>query len=94
MNKMNSTDLKIVELYKDSIRECVEDGQYQEALDSFRLVMQDCSDLGFEIYWDMVGFWQECYDMTINLPNHPRRVISFVPKRAHEKDEKNEETFE
>ena len=56
--------------------------------------MQDAPDIGFEVYWDMIGFWQECYDMTINVPNHGRRVISFVPKHMREDYEENEENFE
>ena len=94
MNDFDETDIRLIELYKDSIRECIQYGYYQEALESFRVVMQESPDLGFEIYWDMIGFWQECYDMTINVPNHGRRVISFIPKSMREKDEENEENFE
>ena len=94
MADLTNTDIKLIELYKDSIKECIQYGYYEEALDSFRVVMHDAPDIGFEVYWDMIGFWQECYDMTINVPNHGRRVISFVPKHMREDYEENEENFE
>lgn len=94
MKDLTNSDIKLMELYKQSIRECMQYGFYQEALESFRVVMEDCPEIGFEIYWDMIGFWQECYDMTINVPNHGRQVISFVPKHMREKYEESEENFE
>lgn len=94
MTDFDETDIMLIELYKDSIRECVQYGYYQEALDSFKVVMQDNPDLGLEIYWDMIGFWQECYDMTVNISSRTRRVISFTPKSMIEKIEENEENFE
>ena len=89
MTDFDETDIMLIELYKDSIRECVQYGYYQEALDSFKVVMQDNPDLGLEIYWDMIGFWQECYDMTVNISSRTRRVISFTPKSMIEKIEEN-----
>ena len=83
------SDVLIVELAKDQLREAIEYGFYDEALHIMSVLIEDSPTIGLAVYRDLIGFWQECYDMTINVPNHGRRVISFIPKSMREKDEEN-----
>jgi|JYMV01.1.fsa_nt_gi hypothetical protein len=80
----------IVDLIGDSMRESIVDGFYHEALASLKLISDDSPDVGRAVYWNMIGFLQECYDEIYNdLPE--RKILLFVPEnlRTNPEDEES-----
>tara|TARA_Y100000592_G_scaffold100890_1_gene183541 strand:+ start:7661 stop:7924 length:264 start_codon:yes stop_codon:yes gene_type:complete len=82
--ELDESEVMICELAKDSIRECISYGYYDDALHTLSLFMEDSPDMGFSIFQDLMGFWQECYDGIFNEPLGMRKVIVMTPPEKKE----------